>query len=168
MRWAPRLLLLGALLLPARARADRDWHAGVNLRSDLGVHQLRLDGGVRLGALDAILVVDPLYFTDGELDLDALVRWEPSRPGWALAGGWRAVFFELANGHRVHEQLLLGATAPLPMPFAGVRAQLGLELAIVLVRHGAGLGTEGLAADSRLGDLLQPGMFLRFELARGF
>jgi hypothetical protein len=162
-----RVLLL-ALLLPAVARADRDWHAGLNVRTDLGVHQLRLDGGVRLGAIDALLVVDPLYFADGELDLDAIVRWEPSRPGWGLAGGWRTVVFDVAGGHRVHEQVLLGATAPLPAFLDGVRAQWGAELAILVLRHGAGLGTEGLAGDARLADLLQPGMFVRFELAREF
>lgn len=152
--------------MSATAAADeRDAHLGVNLRTDTGVHQARVDGGVRFGAIDTIVVVDPLVLTDGEHDLDLLVRWHPSasHSGWALAGGWRVASIDLASGHRFHQDALVGATADLPCLVRGVRAQLGLELAISAVRHGAGLGTDWLPTDDRVFDVIQPGMFLRIE-----
>src|SRR4026209_1562524 len=50
----------------------RDWHAGLNLRTDFGTHPLRLDGGVRFGRLDTYLVLDPMFFLDGQADIDAV------------------------------------------------------------------------------------------------
>jgi hypothetical protein len=163
------LAVLAATVATAAAE-PRDAHVGVNLRTETGVHQARLDGGVRVGAWDVIVVVDPLVLTDGEHDLDVLVRWNPSEghAGWALAGGWRTASIELASGHRFHQNLLVGATADLPCLVRGVRAQLGLELAIVTARHGAALGTDWLPTDDRVLDVIQPGMFLRLEHAWGF
>src|SRR4026207_492203 len=48
----------------------RDWHAGLNLRTDFGTHPLRLDGGVRFDRFDVILVVDPMIWLDGQNDTD--------------------------------------------------------------------------------------------------
>lgn len=157
----------------ANAETDhRDAHVGVNLRTDTGVHQARIDGGVRIGAVDAIIVVDPLVFTDGEHDLDVLARWQPNdlgaHAGWALLVGWRLATIDLADGYRFHENLLVGATADLPCLVRGVRAQFGVELAITAVRHGAGLGTNWLPTDDRVLDVIQPAMFLRAERAWSF
>jgi hypothetical protein len=141
--------------------------AGIQLRSDPGVHQARVHGGVRAGAIEATLVLDPLYLTDGEHDLDAVVGWRPSaaHPAWAVTGGWRLVTFDLGAGTRVHQHVLVGASVTLPCLVRGVRAELGLELAFVAAQHGAGLGTEWFPTDDRVLDVIQPAMSLRIEHA---
>lgn len=157
-----------ALTLPVgSAAADRAAHLGVQLRTDPGVHQARFHGGVRVGRLDATVVVDPLYFTDGEHDLDLVAGWRPSEahPAWAVTAGWRTVTFDLTGGTRLHQHLLAGATVTLPCLVRGVRAELGFELAFVAVQHGAGLGTDVFPTDDRILDVIQPAMYLRLEHA---
>ncbi|HUQ05388.1 MAG TPA: hypothetical protein VM261_22955 [Kofleriaceae bacterium] len=147
--------------------ADTAAHVGVNLRTDPGVHQARLHAGVARGALEATLVVDPLYVTDGEHDLDLVGGWRPSdaHRAWAVVGGWRTVTFDLGDGTRVHQHLLAGASVTLPCLVRGVRAELGLELAFLAVQHGAELGTEWFPTDDRVLDVIQPAMYLRLEHA---
>ena len=142
---------------------------GVQLRTDPGVHQARLQGGVRAERWDASLVVDPLYFVDGEHDLDLVGGWRPSldHPAWAVTAGWRTSMLDIAGGRRFHENLLVGATATLPCLVRGVRAELGFELAFVAVRHGAGLGTDVFPTDDRVLDVIQPALYLRIEHAWG-
>ncbi len=140
------------------------FHAGLNLRTDTGVHQARLDGGIGRGPWHLTLVVDPLVAVDGELDTDVLVGRDV-HPGWALAGGWRASAIALDDGSRFHQHLLIGATAELPCLVRGIRAQLGVELAITAVRHGGGIDAAWVPVDGRVLDLVQPGMFVRIARA---
>ena len=51
----------------------RDWHIGLNLRTDFGTHPLRIDGGVRFDRFDVILVLDPMFWLDGQSDNDLLL-----------------------------------------------------------------------------------------------
>ncbi|KAB2905995.1 MAG: hypothetical protein F9K40_06585 [Kofleriaceae bacterium] len=160
-------IALALTMMVGVAAADISALVGVQLRTDPGVHQARVHGGVRGERFEATLVVDPLYFTDGEHDLDLVGAWRPSaaHPAWAVTAGWRTVTFDLAGGTRLHQHLLAGATVTLPCVVRGVRAELGFELAFVAVQHGAGLGTDVFPTDDRVLDVIQPAMYLRIEHA---
>jgi len=176
-----RRLLLSALICgllaislpsfaaPTTAPPARDWHVGFNLRTDLGSHPIRLDGGVRLGAWDAIAVVDLMAWTDGQMATDVMALHR-SKSGWGWLVGWRWTRIGLADGAQNQQKLLLGCTGDLPRPARWGRASWGVELATVVVKHGGGLPTETLSfASSRsFIDLVNFGMFVRFEFWRGW
>ena len=155
-------LLLVALAGRASAEPDRAWHAGTNLRSELSTHAFRVDGGVRLGRVDLIGVLDPMVVADGEMDLDALVSYRINRCGYRAFAGWRAATIALADGRQFQETLLLGAMAPLPK-LGPLDLQFGVELATVLVKHGGGVPTDwtSFSSSSELGDNINISMFLR-------
>jgi hypothetical protein len=157
------LWLIGA----ATASADSQWHVGTNLRSELTAHAVRVDGGYQVGRLDLIAVVDPMVWTDGELDLDAIATWRVNRSGHALLLGWRPTSIAVSMGRQFQETLLLGATAPLPKLWQ-LDMQFGLELATVLVKHGGGLPTDttSFANSTEVGDNVSISMFLRIGYAR--
>ena len=156
---------------PATAdSATMDWHAGVNLRTDLGTHPIRVDGGVRWGAWDAIVALDfgGLIHGDGQHDLDLMAVWRALPAGWGLLMGWRITAFEQPDGVQLQEKLLLGTTAQLPALWSGaIRAQVGFELASLILKHGGGLPAETISLSSgrHYIDHLNFGMFLRFEYA---
>lgn len=173
--------MLAVLLAPspglaAPARADggqRDWHAGINLRTDLGAHPLRLGGGLRFCRLNTIVAIDPMVLSDGQHDLDVLAEWLFAPGGWALLGGWRASSISLHDGVQWQEKLVLGASAGLPSLGGGrVRGRVGFELAALIVKHGGGLPTDTISFGTRtrggLEDRLHFGLFVRFEYAAGF
>ena len=54
------------------ARAERYLHTGLDVRSDLGAHAVRLPIGYRACAWDATLVLDPMAALDAQHDLDVL------------------------------------------------------------------------------------------------
>jgi len=159
MRW---WLVLVALAGNASAEPHRAWHVGTNLRSELSTHAFRVDGGVRLGRVDLIAVLDPMVWADGEMDVDALVSYRINRCGYRVFGGWRAATIALADGRQFQETLLIGAMAPLPQ-LGPLSLQFGVELAAVLVKHGGGVPTDvtSFSSSSELGDNLNVGMFLR-------
>jgi len=159
------LTLFALLALAGAAHAD-GWHAGLNLRVDQGSHPIRAGGGVELGRHDFTLVLDPMAWTDGQHDLDALGYYKLSTAGWSLLYGWRTTAIALADGHQFQEKFLLGFGAPLP--FFGtlpLRAWWSFELASLVVKHGAGLPREWISFDSGRDfiDLLNFGMFVTFE-----
>jgi hypothetical protein len=144
---------------------DRDCHIGLNLRTDLGAHPLRLDAGLRLRRWDFTLVVDPAYFLDGQHDLDALASRE-LLPGWAVFGGVRSTAVSIADGTQWQESTLCGLLLSPPSLAGGhLRAQLGVELAILWLKHGGGLPTKTISASRELSDFLFVGMFARFAYA---
>src|SRR5688572_5670991 len=105
-------------VLTGRAEAD-EWHAGLNLRSELGTHAFRIDGGVRLGRLDLIAVLDPMFWTDGEADVDAIAAWTIGSPAghggrYAAFAGWRPASIAMAESRQFQHAALFGVTAPLP------------------------------------------------------
>jgi hypothetical protein len=148
------------------ARAD-EWHVGANMRTELSTHAFRLDGGYRFGRLDLIGVVDPMVWTDGELDLDALAEWQFNRCGYAALVGWRPSSIDVSTGRQFQETLLLGVTAPLPK-LRWVELQVGVEVATVLVKHGGGLPTDvtSFSNSTEVGDNVDISMFLRVGYAR--
>jgi hypothetical protein len=160
-------IALVALAVAAPAHAAPPWHAGLNLRGDLGTHPIRVGGGVQLGPVDTTLVLDPMFWTDGQHDLDLLAFWAPCSKAWGLLGGWRTSTIGLLDGTQLHQKLLLGVGAPLPWLRTWLRARFHFELATVVVKHGAGLPSEWIsfASGRDFIDLVNFGVFVSFEYA---
>jgi hypothetical protein len=160
-----RALVLLVLLAARTASAD-GWHAGLDLRVDQGAHPIRAGGGIEVGRHDFMLVLDPMYWTDGQHDLDALGYLRLTTSGWSLLYGWRTTAIAIGDGHQLQEKFLLGFGAPLP--FFGklpVRAKWSFELASLVVKHRGGLPRQWISFDSGRDfiDLLNFGMFVTFE-----
>lgn len=157
------LVALALVLLAPPATADT-WHAGLNLRADSGAHPIRVGGGYQWRAADATLVLDPMFWTDGQHDLDALVNLRPTRLG--LLTGWRTSFIGIAGGHQAQHKLLVGVSAPLP-DVGPLRARWSFELATMVVKHGGALPTKwiGFASGRDFIDLINFGMFVTVEYA---
>jgi hypothetical protein len=143
------------------------WHTGLNLRTDFGTHPIRIDGGLCIGDWDFILVLDPMFFTDGQHDIDLLAEWEFST-GWALLFGWRSTIISIADGHQWQQKSVAGMAARLPDLITGtLRAQWGFEVAFLWVKHGGGLPAAGISFKSfrHVSDHFNFGLFVRFEYA---
>src|SRR5688572_19210553 len=150
------------------AHAD-GWHAGLNLRADPGTHPIRAGGGIERGRLDATLVLDPMFWTDGQHDIDLFNHLRISRAGWSLLSGWRTTAIGIQGGRQYQQKLLVGIGAPLP--FFGhlpLRAKWSFELAALVVKHGAGLPRQWISFDEGRDfiDLLNFGMFVTIEYER--
>jgi hypothetical protein len=160
-------IVILTLALPALARADQYWHAGLDVRADSGAHPIRIVGGMQLEQVDTMLVLDPMFWTDGQHDLDAIAFWAPCPRAWGLFGGWRTSTIGVLGGTQWQEKLLVGIGAPLPQlgPF---RARWYFELATVIVKHGADLPTDWIsfATGRDFIDLLNFGMFVNIEYGR--
>jgi len=150
MRWAVMTFAWSFVSTVSPAAADsceRDWHAGLNMRTDFGARFFRADAGVRLGRLDLIAVLDPLGLRNGDYDLDALVRYESGRH-WSIWGGARVSVVPVGRDFQLHDKLLVGVSGLMPPLFDRVRVHAGLELAIHMVAHGAGLPAAWVCVDS--------------------
>lgn len=158
--------LLIALCVASSAHAD-SLHAGLNLRADPGTHPIRLNAGVELACWDINLVLDPMFWTDGQHDIDLYAVKRVSAGGWGVVGGWRTSAVSLLGGHQWQQKLLLGVGAPLPQ-LGALRWRWTFELATVIVKHGADLPSEwiGFAQGRDFIDLVNFGMFVTFEYAR--
>ena len=160
-------MVVAALTVAAPAHAGPAWHAGLNVRGDLGTHPIRVGGGLQFGRVDTTLVLDPMFWTDGQHDLDLFAFWAPCAAGWGLLGGWRTSTIGLLGGTQLQEKLLLGIGAPLPWLRESIRARFHFELATVVVKHGADLPSEWISfAQGRdFIDLVNFGMFVTVEYA---
>jgi len=177
MRPPPMLVVVLALAVaPARAHADADdelyrlGHGGLNLRTDTGVHRVRIDAGLRLGPVDLTAVLDPKVFIDRrQNDSDLLAEYMFRPDGWAALAGWRLTQISIDRGTQFHHMLLLGASGGLPRLFEVVFPRFGIELEANVLRHGGGLETDGisLASERHYLDLLSVNLFLRFDYAIG-
>lgn len=163
MKW---MWIALAIAAPAAARADA-WHAGLNLRADPGTHPIRAGGGAEIGPLDTALVLDPMWWTDGQHDIDLLATWRVSSRGLGILTGWRTSAIGIADGHQLQQKLVLGVGGPIPIFGAPLRMRWAFELATVVVKHGAGLPTETLSFESGRDfvDLVNFGMFVTVEYA---
>ena len=165
------LALLGRSAVADSAPAPRDWHVGFNLRTDLAAHPVRVDGGARFDHLDLILVLDPMFWTDGQHDVELLAQWQFTPLRWAVFGGWRPTAIGVDGGRQFQHKLVAGVAAGLPsLGTRALRGQAGLELAVLLVKHGADLATDWISVGSARGisDYVRLGMFVRFEYASPF
>jgi hypothetical protein len=161
------VMVVAVVVLAARAEAN-EWHAGLNVRSELGTHPLRVDGGVRLGSVELIAVLDPMYWIDGEIDVDVIAAVHVGASGYALFGGWRPASIAMAYDERQFQHaVLVGALGPLPRlgPFD---VTWGFEVATVVITHGGSLPTTTLSLDSMadVGDSVNLSMFLRVGYGR--
>ena len=148
----------------------RVWHSGLNMRTDFGTHPIRLDAGVGSGHLDLIVVLDPMFWTDDQFDTDLLLDWSFT-PGWSVLAGLRSTAIALSGGTYWQQKSLTGIAGRLPaLAGQSVRAQWGLELSILWVKHGGGLPVDAISFASfrHVADNLNFGMFVRIEYARGF
>ncbi|HET7499912.1 MAG TPA: hypothetical protein VFK02_02885 [Kofleriaceae bacterium] len=137
MRWA---LALAGLLLAARAHGEPRWRAGLDVHgTDAAFGERRplgLAGGLRHGANEAAIVVDPLVLVLGWEMLDVtLGRWIAG-DRVELLGGWRQTSGRLASGRRYDEALLVGADWAVPLSDR-FRLAFGVELEASIWRHGA-------------------------------
>jgi hypothetical protein len=147
--------------------ALHSWHAGLNLRTELGTHPIRADGGIDLGSVELTLVLDPMFWTDGQHDIDLLSAWPVTSGGLAVLGGVRTTSLGLTGGRHWQDKLLLGVTAPIGGFGDSLRVVWGFELATVVVKHGADLPAEWISFDSGRDfiDLVNFAMFVRFDYA---
>jgi hypothetical protein len=143
------------------------WHAGLDVRGDIGTHTIRAGGGVQLGHFDTMLVLDPMFWTDGQNDLDAYTFWAPCPRAWGILAGWRTSTIGLLDGTQYQEKLVLGIGAPLPNLTKHIRSRFVFELATLVVKHGAGLPTDWIsfATGRDFIDLVNFGMFITVEYA---
>jgi hypothetical protein len=162
MRW-----LVVVVMLVGTAHAEPTWHAGLNLRGDLGTHPIRIGGGAQIDRVDVSLVLDPMFWTDGQVDTDLLAFWAPCPRAWGLFGGWRTSSIGLLDGTQFQEKLLLGVGAPLPQLGHHIRARFHFELSTVIVKHGGGLPSDWIsfASGRDFIDLVNFGVFVSFEYA---
>ena len=153
--------------LMGTAGAEPRWHAGLNVRGDLGTHPIRIQGGIQLAHVDATLVLDPMFWTDDQFDIDALAFWAPCARAWGLFGGWRTSTIGLLDGTQFQEKLVLGVGAPLPRFSEHIRTRFAFELATVVVKHGGDLPTDWIsfASGRDFIDLVNFGMFVTIEYA---
>ena len=163
------LVVLVTLAGTGAARAERTWHAGLDLRADLGTHPIRAGGGVGFGTLDLHLTLDPMFWTDGQHDIDLIAGWAPCARGWGPIGGWRTSAIGIAGGHQLQQKLVLGVYAPLPALGKRFRARWAFELATVIVKHGGDLPSEWIsfASGRDFIDLVNFGMSIRIEYVGG-
>lgn len=156
--------IVALLCVAAPAAADTQWHAGLDLRAELGTHPIRAGGGIQRGSIDTTLILDPMFWTDGQHDLDLLVHWFPCKRGWGLLGGWRTSAIGLEGGAQLQQKLLLGVAAALP-DLGPFRARWSFELATLIVKHGGDLPTDWIsfATGRDFIDLINFGTFVSIE-----
>lgn len=162
---ATSLGIAGTVLLASTvAAAEREVHAGVEVRTDLRTHPLRIPFGVRFQQLDLSLVLDPLVFADAQHDGDLTLEWRRCAGAPALLVGWRTSAVGLASGHQWYESSLVGITAQLARR-SWFSARFGAELAVLWVKHGADLPTSWIGLDRAIPERIRVGMFVRLEYA---
>ncbi|MBT8495766.1 MAG: hypothetical protein KJO07_22155 [Deltaproteobacteria bacterium] len=161
------LVVLVVIAAPVRAESELPaWHAGLNLRTELGTHPIRVEGGLPVAGLELNLVVDPMFWTDGQTDSDLWVAI-PVRSAAVLAG-WRTTTIPLLDSTQWHQKLLIGAGAGIEgLSNHWLRASWGVELATVVVKHGGDLPTDWVDFGKPSGylDLVNFAMFVRFDYA---
>ena len=157
-----RIVALVLTWFATTAQADTRWSTGLNLRAETGTHPFRVGAGIERRCWEVGLVLDPMFVTDGQHDIDLLAGW--GRAGWGFVGGWRTSTVGLLGGTHVQQKLLVGVTAPLPK-LGPLRVRWAFELAAVVVKHGADLPTDwfSLANGRDFVDLINFGMFLRID-----
>jgi hypothetical protein len=147
-------------------RADRHWLAGLNLRTELGTHPIRADLGTRFGRVELSAVLDPMFWTDGQHDIDLTGSYGLGELGLAVVAGLRTTSIPLVGPRQWQHKLLTGASAPVDaLRVAGVQATWGIELATVVVKHGGSVDTEWLSFAEPAGylDFVNFAMYLRFD-----
>lgn len=168
------VVLAVCFLFPGNARAGEavepghTLELGVNLRTDFGVHAFRLDVGYKTERFGTLLVLDPMFWTDGQMSTDLLFFWLTD--GFQPFAGWRLNSVPALDGSQLQQNLLLGTGLSFPSFWGGrITGQWGIELAMTLFKHGGGLPSDSIGFQSgrHYLDLVNFGMFARFDYNLG-
>lgn len=162
------LVLIALAAWTTAAHAETRWHAGLDLRAEIGTHPIRAGGGLGFGKkLDTTLVLDPMFWTDGQHDIDLFASWGIADGGYGPIAGWRTTAIGIVGGRQFQEKLLVGFGAKLPS-LRGLDVRWHFELATVIAKHGADLPTDWIsfASGRDFIDLVNFGMFLTVEFGR--
>ena len=168
------VLVVGFAVAGVRAAPSEaaELHGGLNMRTDLGTHAVRLQLGGRWRCLEGALVLDPYSSRDGQADQDLIVSWWLSPARHAVFAGVRSTSFAVIGESVWHEKLLVGAASQLPTLWTErLRIIMGVELATDVIRHGGRhIRTEWFAYDSGRAakDLFNFSLFARVELPATF
>jgi len=163
------VLLVGVAASPARA--DRDLLGGLNMRSDLGTRQVRLEVGARFDHLEGTVVLDPGSAGDGKTDHDLLGTWWFAPDRFGVCAGWRTSAYKIIGDEVWHQKLVTGVLARLPsIGTERVRLTTGVEVTAEVVRHGETIDTEWFDYRSMraVDDLINFSLFGRAEIALDF
>lgn len=153
-----------AELLEAPTDRDQRWELGLNLRTDFGVRAIRLDAAWAAPSFRVLLVLDPMFWTDGQTSTDVVAFLRTD--GFEPFAGWRLNTIPVLEGSRFQHNLLLGTALRFPDFLGGrVSGQWGIEMAMMLTQHGGGLPADGIgfASGRHYLDLVNFGMFARFH-----
>jgi hypothetical protein len=137
---------------------------GANLRTDFGVHSLRLDAAYAAERFRVLLVVDPWVWTDSQSSTDLIGFFRTSKFEPYL--GWRLNTVPAVDGSQLQHNLLLGTALRFPEFFDGrVSGEWGFELAMMLYKHGGGVPSNSISFESgrHYLDFVNFGMFARFH-----
>ncbi len=148
----------------------RDWHVGVNLRTDFAARFYRADVGVRVHRWDFIFVADPFGVQNGDYDFDGIVRFGLNRH-WSVWSGARVTTLPIGRDRQYSDKFLAGVSGVMPdFGLPRTRLHAGLELAVHVVAHGGGLMTQYVCVDSPIcrKDHFVFSMFARFEYVSPF
>lgn len=148
------------------AHAEPALYGGIDVRTDLGTQFFRAGAGLDVGRLSLDAIVDPYgYWTGQQHDTELLAGWALWPAGWSLMGGWRVSSVPLLGTRYYQEKAIVGLAAPLSvLPFRHLRARIGLEWAVTLLRHGSSLPTFWLWQEDELhGGSFNLGLVLRVE-----
>lgn len=163
-----RWLALVVLSASAPAYGDPSWHTGLDFHgTDAAFAARRPIGiamGLRHGAIDGAVVVDPMVLVLGWEMLDVTVgRWIASDRLEVLAG-WRQTSGSARHGRRYDEALLLGADSAISS--GNVRVSFGAELETSLWRHGGKIPSDTIdfAASAELATRMELLLHVRFEV----
>jgi hypothetical protein len=157
------IIVVAALAMPAHA--DDFLHVGLDARTDLGTHHLRLPLGYRTQNLDTTLVLDPLVVLDGQHDFDLDVEYFFG-PRIGLLTGYRWSAIAVDNGLHHQHRTLLGVTAVGPSFLDDqLRTKFSFEWTTLWVKHGGGVDANWISADRNLLDSFSFGLFARIEYA---
>ena len=165
MGW--KVVLVAITVAAPAAHAEREVAGGIDVRTDLGTQFVRAGAGIELDRLSLDVVLDPYgYWTGEQHDTEILAGWALWPDGWSLLGGWRVSSLPLLGTRYYQEKLVLGVAAPLaPLPFRHLRARIGAEWAVTVVRHGGDLPTFWVWSEDELhGGSFNVGLFFRLEV----
>jgi hypothetical protein len=165
MGW--KVVLAAITIAASPAYADTALSGGIDVRTDLGTQFVRAGTGLKVDRLSFDVVLDPYgYWTGEQHDTEILAGWELWADGWAAIGGWRVSSLPLLGTRYYQEKLVLGVAAPLSaLPFRHLRARIGAEWAVTVVRHGGDLPTFWVWSEDEVhGGSFNVGLFLRLEV----
>ncbi len=154
-----------ALSPPEPPRKASSIGFGLNLRTDLGTHPLRLDLVWRTERTDLALVLDPMFWTDGQSSTDLIMSFLLDNTLQPLVG-WRLHTIKLPEARQLQHNLVAGLGLALPSFWKNrLKGQWGFELATTIVKHGGNLPAETISFASARNylDLVNFGMFARFD-----